>query len=136
MGAARTSEVPRILLVDDDEAWASLVTEAFKRVSSVDRLEIATDPETALDRVASTRDPFTVVLDLNLSGRDGIQLLRTIRQVAGARVSVLVMTSSAALKDQAAVEAMGAEFVTKPTSFAELCDVVRGLTASEPGRDA
>ena len=121
---------PVVLLIDDDEAWASLVVEAFARVSSVDRVEVITDPDAGLARLGMNGSIVTIVLDLNLAGRDGVDLLRDIRALAGDTVRVVVMSSSVALKDRVAVEALDAEFVTKPTSFPELCGVVAELTAT------
>lgn len=124
---ARPSD--RVLVVDDDEAWVSLVTEAFRRVGSVDRLEVSSNADDAMTRLATSPPPATAVLDLNLAGRDGIELLRRLQDIPLDGVRLVVMSSSAARKDQLAVEALGAEFVTKPTSFDRLCELVAGFAS-------
>ena len=86
-------------------------------------------------RLTTCPRPVTVVLDLNLAGRDGIDLLRQLEVRALDRVRVVVMSSSVARKDQLAVEALGAEFVTKPMSFDRLCELVAGFASLDSASD-
>lgn len=68
-----------------------------------------------------------VVLDLNLPGMDGFQLLREIRTV-NAEVKVLILSARDGLEDKVrGLDAGANDYLTKPFHFAELEARVRGL---------
>ena len=68
-----------------------------------------------------------VLLDLNLPGMDGFQLLREIRAV-NAEVKVLILSARDGLEDKVrGLDAGANDYLTKPFHFAELEARVRGL---------
>jgi DNA-binding NarL/FixJ family response regulator len=115
-----------ILLVDDH----ALVRAGLKRLlSSLDLGEVleAADGREAL-ALLRARKPRLVVLDLNLPGLGGLELLRRMIQ-AGAE-SVLVLTMHAEpLYAKRALEAGAAGYMTKNASPDELITAVRRVTA-------
>jgi PAS domain S-box-containing protein len=72
------SSAIRVLHVEDDPDFAALVAEFLERED--DRLDVVTvhDPAAAVDRLADERVDC-VVSDYDLPGRDGVELLESIR---------------------------------------------------------
>jgi CheY-like chemotaxis protein len=100
-----TAPPPRaieILLVEDNPADIRLTTEIFKQAKLRNTLHVAEDGETAL---AMLRDPTLprpdlVLLDLNLPGIDGREVLLEIKSDPALRsIPVCVLTTSQAEQD-------------------------------------
>ena len=101
----------RILIVDDHPTMREamrlvLVDEGF----SVDE---AADGARALDLVASDR-PDLVLLDLNISGPDLLEALKTSRVTSG--IPVVVVTAEDEEGRRAAMQAGAEDYLTKPFS--------------------
>ena len=84
--------LPRILVVDDDQATCALVTRAMTR--SGYRVDTARDGETALERLHHGQRYEVVVLDRRLPGMDGLQVLTTMKQSPTLRHIPVVMATS------------------------------------------
>jgi DNA-binding response OmpR family regulator len=68
-----------------------------------------------------------ILLDLGLPGRDGLQILTTLRS-KGVKTPVLVLTARDALQDRVAGLDSGADdYLVKPFAFAELLARIRAL---------
>lgn len=68
-----------------------------------------------------------LVLDLNLPGLSGLELLRQLRQM-GHEMSVLILTARDALEDRVAgLDAGADDYITKPFELAELAARMRAL---------
>jgi CheY-like chemotaxis protein len=124
-----------VLLVDDDPAWGRLTGEAFTEVAPHVRFEVAVDAAAAMARLAGGPAPDVVLLDLNLPGTDGREILRQIRDCPWGRdLDVVVLSASVAASDREHVAALGADaYLNKPFTFAELCDLVRTVTSGSFG---
>ena len=89
-----------ILLVEDSAADALLICEALREAHVEDQVEVVGDGEQALARLRSGPPPRLVLLDLNLPGKDGREVLaevkgdRTLKQIP-----VIVLTTSSAPRD-------------------------------------
>jgi CheY-like chemotaxis protein len=86
-----------ILLVEDNPADARLTIDAFERTSGASRVEVCEDGETALARLRdrARRLPDLVLLDLNLPGLDGREVLEQIkRDPLLCSVPVCILTTS------------------------------------------
>jgi CheY-like chemotaxis protein len=82
----------QVLLVDDEEVTHYLVRQFLPRARY--RLWITTDGQTALDRLAEQR-PDVVLLDLNMPGMSGFEVLRNLRMDSSlADLPVIVLTSA------------------------------------------
>lgn len=107
----------RVLVVEDDPAVAAVVEMALKRAGHEVRL--ARDFPSA--KAALAEDVEAVVLDLNLPGGFGLDLLRHLRQELGKTTPVVVL--SGLKQERHVLEALrlGAQdYLTKPFSPKEL----------------
>jgi DNA-binding response OmpR family regulator len=68
-----------------------------------------------------------IVLDVMLPGRDGIEVLSTLRK-QGARTAVLLLTAKDAIEDRVlGLDAGADDYLVKPFAFAELSARIRAL---------
>ena len=112
----------RILAVDDDPMVLRYVRDALSRAGYAP--VVTTDPDEALRIVESDR-PRLVLLDLMLPGSDGIELMKSILDIA----DVPVIFLSAYGRDEIiarAFEAGATDYMVKPFSPTELVARVRG----------
>ena len=113
-----------MLVVEDDRKTArglvaGLEAEGF-RARSAER------GDDALQSLAATPTDL-VILDWMLPGRDGMQILRALRE-RGNRVPVLLLTARDAVDDRVSGLQAGADdYLSKPFAFAELLARVRAL---------
>jgi two-component system response regulator len=124
-----------ILLVDDDPNDVELTRRAFRNNPLGNKLVVVRNGVDALDYLRGTgshagRDPAdlpqVVLLDLNLPGIDGFEVLRQIRaDDRFRRLPVVILTSSNEDSDKLAGYGLGANsYVRKPVDFREFSDAV------------
>lgn len=112
----------RILVAEDEERIAAFVQKGLR--SAGFEVDAVPDGETALDAAASGRYDL-MVLDLGLTGLDGLTVLRRLRS-GGGTVPVIVLTARDDGADTVAGFESGAnDYVTKPFRFDELLVRVR-----------
>ena len=112
----------RILAVDDDPTVLRYVRDALSRAGYAP--VVTTDPDEAL-RILESDRPRLVLLDLMLPGSDGIELMKSILDIA----DVPVIFLSAYGRDEIiarAFEAGATDYMVKPFSPTELVARVRG----------
>lgn len=125
-----------VLIVDDDRDLTDLLHFAFKRAGLL--AVVAHDPPSAL-RAFDREQPELVVLDINLGGSSGLDLLRELRRL-GSTVPILMLTALGSEDDKVRGLELGADdYITKPFSHRELVARVRthlrrtGREVPEPG---
>lgn len=127
MPATRTVRVPgrnglNVLVVEDDEADAYLISNALERHPRIAGITFARDGVEAmahLDRTAVSPD-FAIV-DLHMPRKNGLALLVELRCRNVASFPVIILTSSSAINDGVRSRLRGADgFLIKPDSFEEL----------------
>jgi len=126
-----------LVLVVEDEAELADVLEAYLRAAG-HRTERAADGHEALRLYRAAR-PDLVLLDIQLPGKDGLDVLRAIR-ADGATPVVFVTARAEELDTVLGLELGADDYVTKPFSPREVMARVkavlrRGAAAPEP-RDA
>jgi two-component system response regulator ResD len=105
-----------VLVVDDEPTITDVVSRYLERAGYA--TEIAGDGEEAL-RLAASRRPDLVVLDLMLPGVDGLEVMRRLHERE--RVSVILLTAKGEAADRIAGLRRGADdYVVKPFLPAEL----------------
>jgi two-component system, OmpR family, response regulator TctD len=128
-----TREKPRLLLVEDDPALAPALALALSKRGFT--MAQATDGETALNRAMNEK--FSViVLDLTLPEKDGLEVLKKLRE-AGKATPIIVLTARSSIGDRVAGLKLGADdYLTKPFDIDELearihAVLRRGVVVSE-----
>ncbi len=121
-----------ILLVEDDDSIADMLRGFFERDGF--RFLHALTGEEAIERLR-IRPVSVVLLDLNLSGMDGVETCRRIREFT--QVPVLMLTARDSEIDKVLGLELGADdYVTKPFSPRELMARVKAVLrrSEEPVR--
>lgn len=124
---------PVIMLVEDNPADLRLTQEVLEEAAFDHHLLVARDGEQALAMLRGTPPhsdlplPDIVLLDLNIPRKNGLEVLRTMKQDARLkRIPVLILSTSRAETDfVAAYEAHANAFVTKPTDWGEFAELAR-----------
>ncbi len=114
-----------ILIIEDEHKLASAIAESLQALHY--SVACAVNGEEGY-YLASTQAFDLILLDLNLPGRDGIEILQTLRQ-AGAQPPVLILTARDGLDDRVKGLDSGADdYLIKPFAFPELHARIRALS--------
>ena len=114
----------RILVVEDEQKVANALREGLEG----ERYDVVVERtgEGAFFRV-NTESFDVILLDLNLPGRDGLEILQALRQ-RGMKTPVLVLTARDSLNDRVVgLDAGADDYLIKPFAFAELLARIRAL---------
>ena len=115
----------RILLIEDETKLAQAIQQSLAALHY--QVIIAASGEEGFF-LASNEAFDLVILDLNLPGRDGIEILRSLR-ARGWRTPVLILTARDGLDDRVVGLDSGADdYLVKPFAFPELHARLRALT--------
>ena len=126
----------RILLVEDNPADARLTREMLRESKIRNDLEVATDAEEAErilglagEEATEEHRPDLVLLDINLPGKSGHELLVEIKAHPELRrIPVVILTSSEAEEDiEKSYDRYANAYVTKPVDLEEISKVVRAI---------
>ncbi len=107
-----------ILIVEDTETSNRFYNAALSRTNA--RLLWAIDGEEALIKLKDNNEIDVVLLDLNLPGISGFEVLKNIRRT-DRKISVIVQTAYVLSGEEAACYELGAnDFITKPIMLDQL----------------
>ncbi|SHM93666.1 response regulator [Chitinophaga sp. CF418] len=121
-----------ILLVDDDMDDQELFGEAMSIVDSAATCHFASDGEEGLRMLDSgILQCDLIFLDLNMPKMNGKQFLAEIKKNSAYRdIPVVIFTTSLREQDGIETAELGAShFLTKPSSFGELCKQLENVLA-------
>lgn len=116
----------KLLVVDDEKAFLSIIQKRLTR-RGID-VSTVNSGEEALTEITKTRDFDVVILDVQMPGLDGIQVLKEIKKISP-QTQVIVLTAHPSF--EAALEATNLDafaYLIKPCDFEEL--VTRVLQAA------
>ena len=127
-----------ILLVEDNRADVELTLEAFRQIHSSNQIHVCRDGEEALDFLlrrgrymaeASAPRPDLILLDLNLPGTSGAEVLQVVKQSEELRnIPIVMLTTSNRKEDIGRCYRLGANsYLTKPVQFQDCVDMVKDL---------
>jgi CheY-like chemotaxis protein len=128
-----------ILLIEDSRADAKIIERALREGKILHRLTVIPDGRNALDYLFGLRDdpgqtdrePDLILLDLNLPGLDGCQVLTQIKGDPYLRtIPVIVLTTSHRDEDVLQTYEAGANtYIAKPAEYARYRELVATLRA-------
>jgi chemotaxis family two-component system response regulator Rcp1 len=126
-----------ILLVEDSRADVKIIERALAEMNVAHRLTILSDGRQALDYIARLGEPAAppdlfpdlVLLDLNLPGIDGCQVLTQIKKHPYlSALPVVVLTTSRRDEDVLQTYRAGANtYIQKPAEYPRYRDLVKTL---------
>lgn len=129
-----------VLLVEDDQNDALLLQRAFHRARLTSMLQVVSNAKQAMaylgqlppfDKPDESPTPSLLLLDLNLPGTSGLELLEWLRQQPSPlkNLPVIILTSSRDTEDIDRAYELGANsYMAKPSgNFDELAELVREL---------
>jgi CheY-like chemotaxis protein len=124
-----------VLIVDDDEDDRDLLTIAIHELDPKVNCILARNGEEALQglRQQKLSKPDLIFLDLNMPRISGVQFLRELKADRSVQdIPVVIYTTSKQEGDLEMSKKLGAvHFLTKPTSFTELCRMIADVFAKE-----
>jgi CheY-like chemotaxis protein len=131
------TNVPAILLAEDNPNDVELTIEALDQHHLANRVTVAHDGVEAMEylrregayRDREPGDPAVVLLDIKMPRKDGLEVLREIRgDPALKRLPVVILTSSREEQDLITSYDLGVNaYVVKPVDFPNFIEAVKEL---------
>jgi CheY-like chemotaxis protein len=126
-----------ILLVEDDPGHARLIEKNLRRAHIANDILVLDNGQKAVDFLlrqgdyANDRhiDPLLVLLDLNLPGKNGFQVLQVIKADERTKhIPVVMLTTSEIPQEIERCYALGCNvYVTKPVEYDKFTEAIRNL---------
>lgn len=124
-----------ILLVEDNPGDVELTEDALRRSKMATEVSVMTDGEDAMAYLrqqcghGDETFPDLILLDLNLPKKDGMEVLKEVRQDPALKhIPVVILTTSEAEKDILTSYQLGANcFISKPVDLNEFRKVVESI---------
>jgi two-component system copper resistance phosphate regulon response regulator CusR len=115
----------KILIVEDDIKLSNVLVQGLKEQGMT--VEMSRDGLAGLEQ-AMSKYFDAIVLDVMLPGRNGFEILRTLR-ASGSSTPVLMLTARSGLEDRVKGLDLGADdYLPKPFAFKELLARLRAIT--------
>lgn len=138
-GSNGTKQLVEILLVEDNPRDVKLTQRAFQKGQITNPLRVVSDGAEALDFLFATgsyshrgndEHPKVILLDLNLPGISGLEVLRRIKGDARTQhIPVIILTISSRDYDINECRQLGAEtYIVKPVDFQNFSKVTTHLS--------
>ena len=114
----------KVLIVDDDPDVVEAIALAYKLESPTS--EVVTDDGEHVLAIFKRENPTVMLLDIALSGTDGFEVLRKIREISD--IPVLMISARGEEVDKVRGLELGADdYITKPFGYAELSARIRAV---------
>lgn len=126
-----TNELAHILLVEDNQDDYEATMRSLKKNHLINPVHWCKNGQEALDYLQNKKmeKPRLILLDLNMPGIDGRQVLQKIKNDPTLRcIPVVILTTSTDNKDVEQCYCIGAStYIQKPVSFDGLTEAVRTM---------
>jgi CheY-like chemotaxis protein len=127
-----------VLIVEDSQEDYAALNRSFSKVGILNPLKHCSDGDEALDYMyqragyedpGSAPRPALILLDLNLPGTDGREILRQLKQDDQLKeIPIIVLTTSTDPRDITQCYRLGANsYVTKPTDPTRVTEIAQQL---------
>jgi two-component system response regulator len=129
--APQAPQAPQVLLIDDDEDDYVLMADAIREADLSFTLKWIHSGEEALrflkDGDACGMRPSLILIDLNMPGMNGLEIIKAIKTDDSARdIPVVALTTSASDDDVRLCYRSGVNsYIKKPSEFSRLLEIVR-----------
>lgn len=131
-GRARARHHMNILVVEDDAKIASFVKKGLQEQGFV--VDVSSDGDDGFHK-ASEQPYDVIVLDIMLPGRDGLSILRNLRDQGNA-VPVILLTARSSLDERVEGLNLGADdYLTKPFCTEELVARIHAVSRRKSGEE-
>jgi CheY-like chemotaxis protein len=125
-------ELIAVLLIEDDPGDADLIAIVFQRQRERINLKIVDDGEEAIAYLRQTENqvlPDLILLDLNLPGKSGREVLQAIKSDEQLKqIPVVILTASTAPEEVLTSYKLGANaYLTKPAGLAGFTNIIESL---------
>jgi DNA-binding NarL/FixJ family response regulator len=117
-----------ILIVDDNMCFVERMIDLLDDLANIGYINVATDYDEAF-RIVTEEKPDLVLLDINLPGKNGIELLKKIRK-SGNDCKVVMITNHADEYYRQQCSELGADhFLDKSNDFGKVPSIIKRLEA-------
>jgi CheY-like chemotaxis protein len=124
-----------ILLIEDDPGHARLIEKNLRRANITNEIKIITDGQQALDYLfgdfqgGRSSSSLLVLLDLNLPGIDGYQILERLKADERTKsFPVIILTTMDDAREVSRCYDLGCNvYVTKPVEYDQFSEAIRKL---------
>lgn len=123
--------LPRVLIIEDDKAIASMYVQRFELEGGFD-VSVASNGQAGLESIAANR-PDVVLLDMMMPTMSGLEALQKIRALPkGKSLQVIALTNMNDPDTSDAIKKLGVtkHIVKANTTPGEVVDVLRNLLAN------
>lgn len=132
-----SDEQVTILIVDDDPGHAELIRRNFRRAGITNELVALADGQSALDFINAEgafsdrqrKEHLLVLLDINMPGIDGVEVLRRIKaDPATRKTPVMMLTTTDDPREVERCYQLGCSiYVTKPVEPVQFIEAIKRL---------
>lgn len=121
-----------VFIVDDDADDRESIRDAFLENRHQQEYIFMESGDRLIDHLHNTpkkSNPIVVLLDLNMPGKDGKDILRMIKESEILKpIPIIILTTSSSERDRQLSYELGANcFITKPDSYKELMEVTDSI---------
>ena len=125
--------VESICIVDDDGDDRQIIQDAFRQTGTSAEIASFENGNALIDHLkelGSNQLPSLILLDLNMLGKDGRELLQEIKSINNFRhIPIIIFTTSSSDHDRTNCYALGANcFVTKPSAYNKLVESIQSIS--------
>jgi CheY-like chemotaxis protein len=131
-------QAPTIVVVEDDPGHARLIERNLRRAHLSSLIVLLRDGQAALDYLLPGREaqgtrqpsqPYLVLLDLNLPGCPGVEVLARLKNDARTKhIPVIILTTTDDRYEIEACYALGCNaYFTKPVAYDQFVEVIQKL---------